>query len=370
MSSELETDWELIKSINKFSLDVYGLLFKNVNKNLVFSPVSLFHLMSLFTSCSNEQTRSDLAKTLRLSDGSITSPYECVLTLFETVFDRKHHSVCTETSALSERNLLAKKYAQIIERRSEKCAIKSRIEIDPNKLEQKLSQLGMNSTRDECLVFENRFDFQFEWKEPFTKNNKRIFTKVNNKRIEIELMTLPKQRFLYAKNPLNLPLKICEFPFRDECHSFMIILPDNGCLAQIEAQLNTKLLDELISQLDYVEVNSVMPKFKIDDEFNVRELLQQLGAGCLFDFSERKSGLCAVRACYQSKLSVQADGVCSRTDNTFVFSQSDEQATNRSDDNHPCEDFTCDNPFIFVIRNRKFNLIMCIGKLLIPDSNF
>lgn len=166
-----------------------------------------------------------------------------------------------------------------------------------------------------------------------------------------------------------MPLKICEFPFRQGDLAFTIILPEKNCIEVVENQLSPLFLDRLIAQMKPVEVNAVLPKFSINDRFDLRKVLNGLGGEDLLDFKSRENGLCLLDAFYESTIKVNYKEVQATQKDTFVMTRENWGNDKNEKREHPCEDFNCENPFIFFVRNTKTKLVLLMGKLMVPDSS-
>jgi len=130
---------------------------------------------------------------------------------------------------------------------------------------------------DLFLILENFIDFNFDWKVPFDVTiEKAVFTKSNNEKVKTELMLLKNLKFFYSKNPRGLPIRICEFPFRNENFAFTIILPEVGSFLYIESVLNFTLFNQMVEEMKLTEVNSILPKFRISERSNLIKILQNL----------------------------------------------------------------------------------------------
>jgi serpin B len=218
------------------------------------------------------------------------------------------------------------------------------------------------------MLINKTLDLKFEWKRHFKNlNEKGTFIKSDDVKFSIELMSILKHRFLYSKNPNNLPVKLCEFPFKDDIHVFTILLPEKNHLEKIENTLNDpKIFNELLDQMKYVEVNSVLPKFNIKDTFSLMDIFKQINM--IADFDQKGYGLAVGGSFYSSFINVDFSFVNAKCSTNVVLAR-DSIFNQKNVISHPGEDFNCDNPFLFFIRNKHTRLILFMGKLMVPDYN-
>lgn len=356
----------IIESINQFSFDFYSQTSANILKNVAFSPISLFHLLNIFHSCSDDGTISELKSVLHLDKTDCEKYFSLLVDLLNNNFVNKNDAsdlINVKCTALAKENFLLKKYIQTMETNFGVDLIESSF-----MLEEKIKTLNVSKLSDIFMILNNNLDLKLSWKREFNSiNEKGTFTKPNNEQISIELMNIPKHRFLYSKNPKGYPIKLCEFPFLNEDYAFTILLPEKNSLKDIELKLNNRLFNELVKEMKFVEVNSVLPKFKIKDEFDLCNVLKALGANSLIDFSSKKHGLCVDKAFYTSTIDVNYKSVLASSETNVILTR-ESNPTVKANLDHPCEEFNCENPFLFYIRNKSSNLILFMGKLMVPDS--
>jgi serine protease inhibitor len=179
---------------------------------------------------------------------------------------------------------------------------------------------------------------------------------------------------MYCKNPLGLPLKICEYPIGDRDDlAFVIILPARNSLQLIESQLNAALFEQLLAEMRPVELNSTLPVFTIHHRLDLRRVLIELGLSEMCEFSSRGNGLYASDAFCESSIKVGSKRIEARQHDCFLMRRGDEEINNQA----PIKDINvnkasankecfCENPFLFLIRNKRNRLILFMGKLVVP----
>jgi serine protease inhibitor len=377
--SELSPATEkLIESINRFSFDLYNLTCSNLNKNVVVSSIPLFTLLNIFHSADNGKTKNDILKSLGLSENAdfFSGPnFEDLITILSQNFadntknKRLDHFV-SKTNVFSRDNYLRDKDIQMLKENFEADLIE-----ETDKLTETFTNLqrsidvnihSVENLQHLFMILTNSLDLKLDWKRPFQDmSEKGSFEKPDGALISINLMNIPKHRFLYCKNPCDLPVKLCEFPFANEDFAFTIILPEKNTIDRVEKELNAEMFDKITAKMKYVEVNSVLPRFTVEDRFDLVKFLNQIGAGSLTDIENKDYGLCVSELFYKSKISVQNMTVVVSTETNAVLTR--DEALNVDCVDHPCEEFVCDNPFLFYVRNRHTKLILFMGKLVVPN---
>jgi serpin B len=112
-------------------------------------------------------------------------------------------------------------------------------------------------------VIVNAVYFNAAWQSQFQKSFTETgsFTRADGTTVQTPLMSSGSTASAYAKGS---NYQAVELPYSGGTTSMIIVLPDVGAYAAVEAGLNTKLLGETISSLGpSSEIDLTMPSFKI-----------------------------------------------------------------------------------------------------------
>ena len=368
----------LTESINRFAFDFYGQAAVNALKNVVISPLSLFYLLKIFYLTSDEEkAEAELSRLLHLdANTNVNKSFleKSFLTLLDKIkvntgkdFFKLESSGYAKENFLPEKHVskLAKNFGFDLDEKSDALAsVYCKMMSDYNENESLSS-----TTNDLFLILSNLVEFDLEWKTGFdATSEKGTFTKSNNEKIKIELMRINRNRFMYAKNPKGLPLRICEFPFKNEALVFTLLLPEKNALTQIESLIDNTLFNELIGHMKMTEVNSMLPKFEISDHYDLVKILNGLKADSLLDFNCKEDGLCIDKAFFKSQINVSYMSASGSSETNMVLSRNPDEMHHSCVFDSSCEEFNCQNPFMFYIRNVNTKLILFMGKLLVPTN--
>ena len=377
----------LIESINKLAFDVYKHSCCNAFDNIVISPLSLFYLFKVFYLASTNRAEEDLSKLLhlkpnvKLNKGLLEKSF---LVLIENL----------KNSVNNSRDIMGAKAGSKFELNSEAFAkdafleenyfkmLKNNFKFDLNestsslvlKYDELATRYKINkndhfSQFDLFLILQNLIEFNFDWKIPFDATiEKATFTKSNNEKVKTELMRLNNFQFLYIKYPKGLPIRICEFPFKNEKFAFTIILPEIDRLSYIDNILDFNLFNQLIAEMKLTEVNSILPKFKINERSNLIKLLQSLNADSLINFNYKEHGLCLDKAFFDCEINVGYNSCVGSASTSLFLSRNPDECNDPDLFAHSCEEFNCTNPFIFFVRDVKSKLVIHMGKLIVPTN--
>lgn len=143
---------------------------------------------------------------------------------------------------------------------------------------------------DTGLVLVNAIHFHGFWEIPFDSNDTYDgnFQVNSTKNVNVRMMSLEDKSFNY-KHSSELHAKILQMPYVGGEASMVIILPDEiegdtgsvtGLVKRLAAGFD--LMSE-IKRLKKTDLQVKIPKFKVETEINLRELLPKMGIQTIFD---------------------------------------------------------------------------------------
>lgn len=177
---------------------------------------------------------------------------------------------------------------------------------------------------------------------------------------------------MYAKYPLGHPLKICEFPFNNDDLVLTIILPNKDSIESVESQLNSTFFDQILAEMRPRTINTTLPVFSVQSRVNMRTILESMDLSeiCQESVGRRQDnhGLFISQALYECNISIGSKLVSADDTSCFLMSRQNIRQENQSDEDKKPEKclVSCENPFLFLIRNRRNKLILYLGKLVSP----
>lgn len=135
------------------------------------------------------------------------------------------------------------------------------------------------------MVIANAVYFKEKWLQPFEPQNtcRREFTTSSLKTIFVPMMST-KGMFLYGKS-YELHCSVLEIPYSDNGMSMVILLPDkiHHGVDNLVNRLNPATLINLQESMLPREVLVSIPKFKVEDTYELSHILQKMGLKTLFD---------------------------------------------------------------------------------------
>ncbi|XP_060229104.1 serpin B9-like [Meriones unguiculatus] len=352
----------------------------NPSKNVCYSPVSISSALAMVLLGAKGETAAQICQTLGLNTkenihqgflwllSNLNLPRrKYTLSMANRLFAE---NTCEVLSTFKESCL--KFYQSELERLSfAKDAKKSRKHINmwvskqtKGKIPELLSEDAIDSgTR---LVLVNALYFKGKWEQPFNKELTREMSfEISKKKKKPVQMMMHEDIFNLACVD-EVQSKLLEIPYKGMELSLLVLLPDDGVdLRKVENNLTFEKLTAW-TKPDFMESRNVevyLPKFKLQEDYEMESVFQQLGVVDVFDgYKADLSGMCPERGLCVSKL-VHKSVVEISEEGTEAVAASD---TDGSDADSDDPIFCAKRPFLFFIRHNKTNSLLFCGRFSSP----
>uniref|UniRef100_L7N1U6 Serpin domain-containing protein n=1 Tax=Myotis lucifugus TaxID=59463 RepID=L7N1U6_MYOLU len=221
------------------------------------------------------------------------------------------------------------------------------------------------------LVLVNAIYFKGNWQETFSKKSTTDTPfRLNKKDTKTVKMMYQKSKFPFGYIE-DLKCRVLELPYQGRDLSMVILLPDDiedeaTGLKKIEEQLTLEKLHEWTNpeNLRSIKVNVHLPRFKLEESYNLNSHLKSLGIEDLFNSTADLSGMSRARDLFISEIihksfvEVNEEGTEAAAAATTLIKKSGRLL--------PEENFVADHPFIFFIRHNPSTNILFLGRLSSP----
>uniref|UniRef100_UPI00398E4665 leukocyte elastase inhibitor A-like n=1 Tax=Pristiophorus japonicus TaxID=55135 RepID=UPI00398E4665 len=377
---------DLSKANSHFALDLFRKLIKeNQAGNIFFSPFSISSALAMVYLGAKSNTASQMAKALHFDQvGDLHSGFQkmqsdinradvsYLLKVANRLYGEKTYNFLEEFCKSSMQYYRADMSG--VDFRT--AADETRQEINKwveaqteGKIENLLAQGSVGS--DTRLVLVNAIYFKGSWAEKFNEQDTTEMSfRLNKNESKSVKMMYQKKKFLICHIP-EVKLQVLELPYVDKELSMIILLPedimdDSTGLKQLEQELTLEKLQEwtLQNHMRKMDVHVRLPKFKLEDDYELNSPLSSLGMLDLFNGSSADlSGMSEVRDLFVSKVihksfvEVNEEGTeaAAATAVIATFCMLEQEAM-----------FTADHPFLFFIRHNKTNSILFFGRYTSP----
>jgi serpin B len=213
------------------------------------------------------------------------------------------------------------------------------------------------------LVLTNAIYFKAAWLNQFEKNNTHddSFYLLDGSEVTASMMH-QSESFGYTEGN---GYQAVELQYDTNELSMIIIAPEAGYFEDFESSLTSDVVEGIIDDIDYQEVELTMPKFSFSSQFSLNDVLQAMGISDAFDSSRADfSGMTDEDSLFISNVIHKA------------FVSVDEEGTEAAAASAVIMDTTgmplepavvvLDHPFIFFIRDIATNTILFIGRVVNP----
>jgi len=243
------------------------------------------------------------------------------------------------------------------------------------KTKQKIQDMipsGVFNTRTR-LSLVNAIYFKGFWQNQFKKEEtfKQNFFVSESEKTEVEMMHLTK-RFKHAEDGGELACQILEMPYQGEDLSMVILLPHATYgLAKLEESLTHERFQQAlatVSQSHPEKVEVSLPRFKLTQQFQLKEILIKMGVTDMFsEFKANFSGiirgperLYVSHVVHKAFVEVNEKGTEAAAATAVVMMS---RAVSPVFD----ASFCADHPFLFMICHRKSSAILFMGRFVKPE---
>jgi len=243
--------------------------------------------------------------------------------------------------------------------------------------EKKIRDILSPSSVDDTtvLVLINAIYFKSAWKDQFQKHNTQEadFFVSKDETIKVQLMyrKFERARCCYSS---DLSCQVLKLPYKSGALSMFILLPDktSSSLEDLEKKLTSDHLVNIDSGFEeYPDVNLWLPKFKMEENLELKEVLCDLGMKSIFDpGSADFSGIDGTQNLYASKVvhkafvDVNEEGTEAAAATAMVMMN----RCMRINRVEPVE-FRADHPFLFFIREENAKAILFLGRSVTPKHS-
>ncbi|KAM4687586.1 leukocyte elastase inhibitor-like [Discoglossus pictus] len=376
---------ELTSACTRFSLDLLKKLNEsNPTGNIFLSPVSISAALAMILLGAKGKTAEQLSKTLHfdevkdlharfqnLNDKINKKGAAYVLNLANRLFGEKTFNFLPDFLSFIQKQYSAD--LGTVDFLS--AAEDARKEINKwvsDQTKGKIPELLIQGSVDGStkLVLVNAIYFKGDWAEKFNpEETKDMPFRINKNEQRSVKMMYQKKKFPITYIP-EINCRILELPYVGHELSMIIILPENindntTGLQQLEKEITLEKIQEWTSleNMRPVDVHVHLPKFKLEDDYNLKADLAAMGMEDIFapgkaDLSgmSGSSNLYLSEVVHKSFVEVNEEGTeaAAATAGIAMFCMLME------------EEFNADHPFLFFIRHCETKNILFLGRYSSP----
>ena len=364
------------KSNNKYSNELLFMLLndgKQKNKNVFFSSYSLISALSMVCEGAEGKTKNEMINALSLvNDHSRKISFQ---SLYSLINKKKSAYQLKSVNALWFDNEceLESDYLDVIQTSyygsAEKLDFKNdsenaRLYINnwfENETNRKIKNLiprgGVHPNTK--IVIGNAIYFKGKWEDKFEKflTEEKEFHNSNSSISKIPMMhTCTSMK--YSENDFS---QVVEIPYENHELSFIVILPKELDHAFTVEEISSVLDGKRKSML----VHMSMPKFKLEEQYDMEEYLQKGGINTAFsdlaNFKQmsKTENIKVSRCLHKSFIEVDENGTEAAAATAVIV----DLACTMPKEKPKIVEFNMDHPFLFAIRHNKTGTILFMGSI-------
>ncbi|MEK7434334.1 MAG: serpin family protein [Cyanobacteriota bacterium] len=371
---KITSDDKVVQSNNKFAFKIYSELLKKEG-NIFISPTSILFCLSMIYNAADGKTKEEMEKVLEFTGSSLDEINKANNTLMRqlsnvdagvklNIANSLWGNKSLEFSSDFKKNMSDSYKAEISSLDfSSKKSVDVINEWVKNSTNSKISKIIDSLSEQDLLVLINAIYFKGTWTNKFEKElTKDISFKGATKTKDVPMMS----NFDDYKYVNDAGLQGIELPYGKENISMFIFLPGAGQgIADLNKNMTSEKLTELIGKLKKKKGKITMPKFKLEYEASLNDALSTIGMSDAFSDSANLSKLFA-KPVTNSKISqvkhktfidVNEEGT-----EAAAVTAGTVTATSIMIPEDPFE-MNVDSPFFYVIRDKSTQSILFMGSI-------
>jgi len=376
----------IAKEICELSFKLYKELLKKGDKNIFFSPYSIFIALAMTYEGARGQTAEEMMAVLNIPQNNETV-LESVKMLYEYLNRNENFTISTANALWIRDNLdLLLNYSKIIEEYYKGHATKIDVS-KPEETAQMINDWVKEQTKGKitdliksddiimytALILTNAIYFKADWKVQFNpEETKELeFELESGEKIMVPTMCLEgsEELFYYTETE---EFQMLELTYKGEEISMLVLLPKQKSVSEIVESLTFESLSTLKSAMYETSISIHLPKFKLETEYELNEPLKNLGMARAFDPNKAEfTGMCRFSG------TDIIDPLFIKTVRHKAFIEVNEEGTEAAAatavimfDN--CSQssivFNADHPFLFIIQHRGTGTVLFMGSIGNPSA--
>lgn len=378
---------KIVSESSTFGFSLYSALNASSSANLIFSPYSVFSCMSMVYIGARSDTATQMRKALSisLSRGDLPKASQVLSNLLiahaaegSYKFDianglwlDRDTFVLADYRHTVEEGYQAKVQSLDFSKTEESMSIIN--EWTANQTHNKIPRLLQGNDIDSTtrVVLTNAVYFKGRWQKQFDPEAtvEGDFTiAAGSSPVQVKMME-QATTFPYFEND---QMQVLALPFEKKSEksafSALILLPKkDAALSDVEAQLTTSAFQKWLTQLESKNVHVKLPKFCLDNRYDLNDPLQKLGIRKAFTPEADFSGIDGMKDLYLTKVVHQTFFALDEVGVTAAAATAASINVTAVPPEYPPIDFTCDHPFLIALVDLNTKLPLFLGKIGDPS---
>lgn len=277
-------------TLAQFELNLFQEISKsNPEKNIIISPLSIYHILSLVATGTKENTLKEILNVLNNKDHNEMNKINKIITSVLTQISEIEIANGIFTKFTPEKNFMK----NINEYKAKTDKLKD-IETINNwcneKTHGKINKIINEIKPQDVMIILNGIYFNALWKIPFDKKNnfKKNFLNFNKEEKKVEFMSLKEEFKFYDDEEIQVVF----LKYKKESLNAIIILPNKEInLDDYIKNFTKEKFGEIILNAKETKIVLNLPKFEINYETELKPYLKNLGINQAFNLNANFTGI-------------------------------------------------------------------------------
>ncbi|KYO34064.1 neuroserpin [Alligator mississippiensis] len=346
------------ETIAEFSVNVYNQLrATGVDENILFSPLSIAIAMGMVELGAHGSTLKEIRHAMGFDSLKNGEEFSFLKELSDMLV-KKYFKAEVENVDFGQSAAVASHINKWVENHTN------------NMIKDFVSSRDFGALTHLALI--NAVYFKGNWKSQFRPENTRTFSFTKDDESEVQIPMMYQQgEFYYGEfsdgsNEAGGIYQVLEIPYEGDEISMMIVLSRQEVpLVTLEPLVKAQLIEEWASSVKKQKVEVYLPRFTIEQEIDLKDVLKGLGVTEAFgrsaDFTAMSDNkeLYLAKAIHKSFIEVNEEGSEAAAASGMI-------AISRMAVLYP--QVIVDHPFFFLVRNRRTGTVLFMGRVMHPEA--
>ncbi|MGC9554094.1 MAG: serpin family protein [Thermoplasmatota archaeon] len=369
---------DLVESLNAFSLDMYAKLCSGNHSNVFFSPYSIFVALAMTYEGARGETAQEMHTVLRFRQNNHTT-----LCSFGKIYnllnvDTEYTLHTANALWTQEKYPFLEEYLHFIENYYMGDATDVNFTY-AEQAAQMISQWVEENTGGKIkdfitgddihpltrLILTNAIYFKGNWRYQFPPENteNKAFEVSPDTTVDVPTMSMSHSgvKLQYAETD---DMQILKLPYISDQLTMTIFLPRENNVSKIEHMMTPDNLTQWQESLIETQVDMSLPKFSLETEYRLKQVLMDMGMAIPFTLDADFSGMNGNQDLYIDKVIHKAFIEVNEKGTEAAGATSVHMSLTSVPDNVV---FNANHPFLFIIQHQETDTILFMGKICNPQ---
>lgn len=368
----------LVDAMNDFSFEMYKKLYSNSDENVFFSPYSIFVALAMTYEGAHGETAEEMYNVLHFPQDNDTMlcsfgriynllniDKEYTLNTANALWIQENYPFLQEYLSFIE-NYYMGKASEIDFSNAEQAAQLINHWVEENtkgKIKDLLSSGDIHPLTK--LILTNAVYFKGIWKYQFDPEStlEKDFEISPENTVKVPMMSFSESSVELSYTETD-DLQILELPYTGDKLSMMILLPKEKDIPNVENMINYENLSHWRNSLTKTAVQVLLPKFKLETEYQLKNYLMDMGMQVPFTMDADFSGMTGHQELFIEKVIHKAFIEVNEEGTEAAGATSVHMVLKSVPD---VIEFNADHPFILLIQHGETGNILFMGKVCNPQ---